>query len=138
RRLEMSNAAKLRKLDLLPVFRNQSEREGVFGDIDESRHHVLMTEAGVFRRVAVASERRAEVEQVMANETAAVFLDNGVQRVSRLCIGVVQPCRKDVQPAKVATIFVRCDVVGIVGASAVIAERSDTFAFQRETGDDAI
>ena len=61
----------------------------------------------------------------MANDAAAVLGDEHVERVAGLHVDEVRPRAEDLQRAQLAAMLVRDDVVGIVGARAVIAEPAE-------------
>ena len=55
----------------------------------------------------------------MADDGAPIFLDQRIHGVDRLRVGVIEPGAEDTQPAQLAAVLVRHDVVGIVGAGAL-------------------
>ena len=75
-----------------------------------------------FVEVVAHAERRADVLQVVLDDRAAVLGHERVERVRRLEIGEVRPGAEDAQRAQLAAVLVRDEVVGIVGARAVVEE----------------
>ncbi len=68
----------------------------------------------------------------------AVFGDERVERVARLEIREIRPRAEDAQGAQFAAVFVRDDVVGIVGARAVEQKVAEDLAGNQAAGDDAV
>ena len=83
------------------------------------------------RPVRARPERRADILEVMTNETASVRRDQRVERVAGLHVHEVRPGAKHLQRAELAPMFVRNDVIRIVRARAVVAEPSERAARYR-------
>ncbi len=92
----------------------------------------------VRRPDAAAAERGPEVDQVVPHERAAVFRDQHVERVDGLGVHVVQPRREHAVAAQLAPIFVRDEVVRVVGARADEANAADRLALERLARDDSV
>ena len=67
----------------------------------------------------------------MAHERAAVLRHQRVERVDRLCVDVVHPGREHAVATQLAAIFVRHDVVGVVGTGAEEADAAHRLALER-------
>ena len=100
--------------------------------------HELVAGAAALRPDAAAAERRAEIEQVVADDLPVARGDDAVERVRAADLVVIQPGGEDRQAAQLAAVFVRDDVVGIVGARAVVAERSERPARDVAAGEHAV
>jgi hypothetical protein len=69
----------------------------------------------------------------VANVAAPILFDVRVDAVDRTGVIVVQPCRKQSQPAQFSPTFVREDVVGIIRATAVEHELTNDLPGHPET-----
>ncbi len=98
----------------------------------------LVAGARALRLRRAAAERRSEVEQVMADDRAAAGADERVEAVDAARVVVVQPGAEDEQPAQLAAMLVREDVVRVVRPRAVVAERSHGLALERLAGQDPV
>ena len=99
---------------------------------------VLVAGARALGARAAAAQRRAEVDQVVAQDLAAADVLQEVARVDGAAVVVVQPGAEHAHRAQLAAMFVRMDVVGIVGPRAVVLERADVPAGDALAGDHAI
>ena len=61
----------------------------------------------------------------MTNDGAAVFLYEGIERVARLGVDAIDPGGEQAHAAQLTTVFVRNDVVGVVGPRSVIEKRAE-------------
>ena len=96
-----------------------------------------MAEAGVLGHVAVAAEDGAEVDQVVADEGAATFLDKDVERIAGLGVGVVEPGAEDGKAAEFAAALVGDGVVRVVAAHLLVAEWPEWLALEGGAGEQA-
>ena len=74
----------------------------------------------------------------MADYLPPTLIDHSVERVDRLRVHVIHPCRERAVCAQLAAMLVRHDVVRIVGAGAVEPEAADGLPFERFAGDDPV
>ena len=79
----------------------------------------------IVRAVGAGSERGSDVLQVVPHDAATVLGDHGVERVPRLHVRQIGPGAEHLQGPQLAPVLVRDDVVGVVRAGAVVAERTD-------------
>src|SRR5436309_201848 len=93
-----------------------------------------MAQTGILGIQAVASERSAEVEQVVLHKFAALLFSEHIQRVQRFRVSVVQPGTEDIQAAQNAKVFVRSYFVRIIGAASIILEAAQGFAWNIQAG----
>ena len=84
------------------------------------------------------AEGRADVLQIVLDDRATVLRDERVERVRGLEVGEIRPRAEDAQRAQLAAVLVRHEVVGIVGARALITEAAEDLAGNQPAGDDAI
>ena len=85
-----------------------------------------------------ATDRRAEVEQVVPDNAAAAVGDHRIERVDGLRVDVVHPRGERAVRPQLPAMLVRDDVVGIVGAGPVETESTDRPARKCFAGDDAV
>ena len=83
---------------------------------------VLVAGPRHLRDGAAAAHDRPEVEHVVHDALAAVGAVQHVQRVDAARVVVVQPRGEDAVGPQLAAVFVRVNVVGVVGARAVVLE----------------
>ena len=74
----------------------------------------------------------------MADDAAAALGDDGVERVAGLHVDEIGPGAEHLQRPQLAAMFVRHDVVRIIGPRAVIPESADRPAGHGARGDGAI
>ena len=79
-----------------------------------------MTEPGVFWSVSVTSECGREIDQIVADETYAILLDNRIESIRCFRIGIIKPRRKHIQRTEIATVFVGNDIIRIIRTSTLI------------------
>ena len=104
------------------------------GEGDAGLPKVLIAGAGLLLADAAAAQDRAEVDEVMADELAAVFLDQHVDGVDGARVVVVEPGRHHPEAAQLAAVLMGEDIVRVVGTGAVIAERPQVLARQDLAG----
>jgi hypothetical protein len=75
-------------------------------------------------------------DQVVPHDCASAFLDERIERVQRLRVGVVHPGAENAQPSKLPAVLVRNHVVGIVGPRALVEESAQRIARQPFGRDD--
>ena len=90
------------------------------------------------RTVGARAERRADILQIVSNDAAAVLGDNGIERVAGLHVHQIGPCAEHFQRPQLAPVFVRDDVVGIVGTGAVVAKPAHGPSRQRAGRDRSV
>src|SRR5262245_60720068 len=77
-----------------------------------------------------ASQRGAEINQVVLDVTGAIFSSKHVERVDGSRIIVIQPSRKHSQTSKFTTVLMGKDVIWIVRPRAEILEGADWLSFK--------
>ena len=87
--------------------------------------HVLEAGPWRLRAGATAAQRRAEVDEKVADEAAAAVFDEHIERIHRPGVVVVDPRRQDSQASELASVFVGKDIVRIVRTRSVIPEGAE-------------
>ena len=134
REVEMADAAELRKVSAHPRRRVDAHSRHVGGDRWDAGVDPLVTfPRALWPAEQAAAKRFGEIEQVMADMWHAPVLDEDVGRVHRPHGSEVEPGAEYEQPAEIAPMFVRDDVVRVIGAHAedlVWTEESALFTGQ--------
>src|SRR4029453_6806137 len=123
-RLEVPDSRIRRILHMHPVSSPEAEGENAFEQL-ASVGVVLVATPRFLNIRAAASHVRAEIHQIVFDETPAAFVDESIECIERAGIIVIEPGGEYAVTAKLAPFFVGKDIVGVIGPCVVMLKFSD-------------
>src|SRR6185503_21368861 len=91
---------------------------------------VLPAFVPVVRSICPHTKCRSDILQVVHHDGTVVVFHDGVERVARLHVGEIRPGAEYAQRTQLASMFVRDDIVGVVGPRALVSKRADDTSWQ--------